>query len=291
MSARVLLAEKSSTMRKIVRLSLQALGDPEVVETTDGNEALRRFEMETFHLVLTDWDMPGKSGLDLLKAIRSRNAGIPVIMMTSDLDRDRLLKAIDAGATDYIVKPFTAETRIKLEKRLRSMRYDDANLEPSEPLDVERMNPFLTMTVAVFDQVLGLQLQRGRAYTSDELCPAHKVTGVIDINGRYTGKLLLSLSRELALNAARRMTGSAPEGIDEHVVDVVGELANMIAGNAQPDFEAADVAVGLPQVIWGAAMPLALPAGAKPACVPFDSPDGPLAVQVGLVEQEALASW
>ena len=114
---RVLVADDSSTMRKIIIRSLQAVGVKDVAEAADGSEAIALFEPGKFDLVLTDWNMPGMTGLDLLKAIRAQDTQIPVIMVTTEAEKSRVLEAIQAGVTDYLVKPFTADTlREKLEK-------------------------------------------------------------------------------------------------------------------------------------------------------------------------------
>lgn len=117
MSARVLVADDSSTMRKIIIRSLQAVGVPEATEAADGNEAVALFQPGSFDLVLTDWNMPGKTGLEVVEAIRSQDAKVPIIMITTEAEKGRVLQAIQAGVSDYLVKPFTAETlREKLEK-------------------------------------------------------------------------------------------------------------------------------------------------------------------------------
>lgn len=117
MPARVLVADDSSTMRKIIIRSLQAVGVPEAVEASDGNEAVSMFQPGQFHLVLTDWNMPGKTGIEVVKEIRAKDATVPIIMVTTEAEKGRVMQAIEAGVSDYLVKPFTADTlRQKLEK-------------------------------------------------------------------------------------------------------------------------------------------------------------------------------
>ena len=117
MSSRVLVADDSSTMRKIVIRSLQAVGVTEVTEAADGTEAIAKFQPGQFDMVLTDWNMPGKSGLEVVQDIRGRDAKIPIIMVTTEAEKTRVVQAIQAGVSDYLVKPFTAETlREKLTK-------------------------------------------------------------------------------------------------------------------------------------------------------------------------------
>jgi len=117
MGTRVLVADDSSTMRKIILRSLQAVGVTESVEAADGAEAVTLFKKGKFDLVLTDWNMPGKTGLEVVQEIRSQDADVPIIMVTTEAEKGRVMQAIQAGVSDYLVKPFTADTlRAKLEK-------------------------------------------------------------------------------------------------------------------------------------------------------------------------------
>ena len=117
MSLKVLVADDSSTMRKIILRSLQAVGVSDTTEAGDGNEALIKFQAEPFDLVMTDWNMPVKTGLEFARDIRSLGSQVPVLMITTEAEKSRVLEAIQAGVSDYLVKPFTAETlRAKLDK-------------------------------------------------------------------------------------------------------------------------------------------------------------------------------
>jgi len=115
--ARVLVADDSSTMRKIILRSLQAVGVTDVVEAADGGEAVNLFKPGDFDMVLTDWNMPCKTGLEVVQEVRAQDANVPIIMVTTEAEKGRVLTAIQAGVSDYLVKPFTADTlREKLEK-------------------------------------------------------------------------------------------------------------------------------------------------------------------------------
>ena len=117
MASRVLVADDSSTMRKIIIRSLQAVGIPEATEAADGAEAIAMFQPGQFDLVLTDWNMPGKTGLEVAKEIRAIDPKVPIIMVTTEAEKGRVMQAIQAGVSDYLVKPFTADTlREKLVK-------------------------------------------------------------------------------------------------------------------------------------------------------------------------------
>lgn len=117
MSKRALVADDSSTMRRILIHSLRAVGVESATEAADGSETVSLFKPGEFDVVLTDWNMPGKSGLELVLEIRALDAGVPIIMVTSEAEKGRAAQAIQAGLSDVLVKPFTAEAlRQKLHK-------------------------------------------------------------------------------------------------------------------------------------------------------------------------------
>jgi two-component system chemotaxis response regulator CheY len=117
MSNKVLVVDDSGTMRKIITRALNAVGLMEIVEAADGNEGLRAFQQTQFKLVLTDWNMPNKSGVELTSDIRATGSTVPIFMVTTEGEKDRVLQAIKAGITDYLIKPFSTEVlRDKLTK-------------------------------------------------------------------------------------------------------------------------------------------------------------------------------
>lgn len=113
----VLVADDSGVIRKIIVRALNSLGVKDVVEAADGEEAIAKFGGASFDLVLTDWNMPGKSGLDVLKAIRATGSKVPVIMVTTEAEKSRVMEAIQAGVNDYLTKPFeAADLQAKIDK-------------------------------------------------------------------------------------------------------------------------------------------------------------------------------
>jgi two-component system chemotaxis response regulator CheY len=119
MNAKVLVADDSGTMRKIIIRSLNAVGIKDIVEAADGDEACTLFQEDQFDLVLTDWNMPGKTGLEVVQTIRASGSKVPIVLITTEGEKSRVLQAIQAGVSDYLVKPFEADSlREKLEKHL-----------------------------------------------------------------------------------------------------------------------------------------------------------------------------
>ncbi|HKR37117.1 MAG TPA: chemotaxis response regulator CheY [Steroidobacteraceae bacterium] len=118
---RFLVVDDFSTMRRIVKNLLNELGYPNVAEADDGQSALPMLKAGGFDFLVTDWNMPGMPGLDLLKAVRADPAlaKMPVLMLTAEAKREQIIEAAQAGVNGYVIKPFTAITlKEKIDKIL-----------------------------------------------------------------------------------------------------------------------------------------------------------------------------
>ena len=116
---KILIVDDFSTMRRIVKNLLHDLGYTNTAEADDGKTAWPLLQAGDFEFVVTDWNMPGMTGIDLLKNIRgdARLAKLPVLMVTAEAQRDQIIEAAKAGVNGYIIKPFTAVTlKEKLDK-------------------------------------------------------------------------------------------------------------------------------------------------------------------------------
>jgi len=116
-----LVVDDFSTMRRIIKNLLHDLGYPNVTEADDGKTALPMLQAGGIDFLISDWNMPGMSGLDLIKAVRSdaKLAKLPVLMLTAEAKREQIIEAAQAGVNGYVIKPFTAETlKEKLDKIL-----------------------------------------------------------------------------------------------------------------------------------------------------------------------------
>ncbi len=109
---KVLVVDDFATMRKIVRNILKQIGFTNIVEADDGANALSMIKEDKIDFVVTDWNMPNMTGLELLKNIRATDKAknLPVLMVTAEGLADNVVDAVKAGVDSYIVKPFTAET-------------------------------------------------------------------------------------------------------------------------------------------------------------------------------------
>ena len=121
---KILIVDDFSTMRRIIENVLRHLGFNDTHEAADGNSALAMLQNGNFDFLVTDWNMPGMSGIDLLKAVRAdaKLASLPVLMVTAESKREQIIEAAQAGVNGYMVKPFTAVTlKAKIEKIFERM--------------------------------------------------------------------------------------------------------------------------------------------------------------------------
>jgi len=117
-----LIVDDSSTMRRILMNTLKKLGYDNFVEAEDGERALKKLAEGGIECIITDWNMPNMSGLDLILAVRKNNPIIPILMVTTNAATTDIIEAIKAGANNYIVKPFTPDT---LETKLKAILEGD----------------------------------------------------------------------------------------------------------------------------------------------------------------------
>jgi two-component system chemotaxis response regulator CheY len=109
---KILIVDDFSTMRRIIKNLLRDLGFMNTTEADDGKTALPILQAGGIDFLVTDWNMPGMTGIDLLKAVRAdaNLSSLPVLMVTAESKRDQIVEAAQAGVNGYIVKPFTATT-------------------------------------------------------------------------------------------------------------------------------------------------------------------------------------
>lgn len=106
---KALVVDDSMTIRRIVIKALSMVGINDAHEAGDGMEAVKATEANSFDLILLDWNMPKMSGIDALKAIRAAGKKMPVIMVTTEAEKARVIEAIKSGANDYLIKPFSPD--------------------------------------------------------------------------------------------------------------------------------------------------------------------------------------
>ncbi|MDG1773530.1 MAG: chemotaxis response regulator CheY [Oceanicoccus sp.] len=116
---KILIVDDFSTMRRIIKNLLRDLGFTNTSEADDGQTALPMLQNGNFDFLVTDWNMPGMTGIELLRVVRAddRLKDMPILMVTAEAKRDQIVEAAQAGVNGYVVKPFTAAVlKEKIEK-------------------------------------------------------------------------------------------------------------------------------------------------------------------------------
>ena len=105
---RILIADDDPISRAMISVPLRTANDLEVVEADNGQQARALFDKNQFDAVVIDWQMPGMTGLDFTRSIRLTGSHVPILMVSAQSDRQHVIKAIKAGISDYLLKPFEA---------------------------------------------------------------------------------------------------------------------------------------------------------------------------------------
>jgi two-component system chemotaxis response regulator CheY len=122
MMMNVLVVDDSAVMRKVIIRELKQCGIEEVTEATDGIEGLEAASRESFDLILMDWNMPGLLGIDVVRKLREAQVTTPIMMVTTEGERNNVVIAIQAGANNYLVKPFSSEDFSQKIEQLRAVK-------------------------------------------------------------------------------------------------------------------------------------------------------------------------
>ena len=152
-------------------------------------------------------------------------------------------------------------------------------------MNVEYINPFVAATTKVFRAMLGLELRRQSLTSKCNRQPYHEVSGIIDLYGMHQGIVVLGISRATAIHATEVLLGQRHEAVNEMVCDAVGELTNIVAGNAKAALERLKLHIGLPRVVVGRHHTLPLIEGSLPFDIVFSSDWDQVVVEVSLLEQ------
>ncbi len=151
-------------------------------------------------------------------------------------------------------------------------------------MNADYINPFIESAVSVFEMMLGCQVKRTGAKVCESFAPQFDITGIIGLSGRATGDVVISFERELALLATEALIGEKPTDLSADVIDTIGELTNMIAGNAKASMEELELKLALPTVIVGKNHTIRFPSKVRPIALAFESDMGYFNIEVGLME-------
>ena len=115
---KILVVDDSSTMRRIIINTLSRIGYTNVVEAEHGKTGLEKLGQGGVEMIITDWNMPEMDGLEFVGAVRSSDANIPILMVTTNAAKEDIVSALQAGVNNYVVKPFTPDT---LKEKIESL--------------------------------------------------------------------------------------------------------------------------------------------------------------------------
>jgi two-component system chemotaxis response regulator CheY len=122
---KILIVDDFATMRRVIKNLLQSLGFKDFEEAADGVHAFNKINSTNIDFIITDWNMPNMTGIELLQKIRAseNHKNIPILMVTAEQKKEQIIAAAQAGVNGYIIKPFTAATLSnKLEKIFERMK-------------------------------------------------------------------------------------------------------------------------------------------------------------------------
>ena len=114
-SIKVLVVDDMSTMRRIVKNVLKQIGYSDILEAENGQDALTKLKAGGFGLVVSDWNMPVMPGIELLRSVRAdaNLKSLPFLMVTAEAQKENIIEAVQAGVSNYVVKPFTADALLE----------------------------------------------------------------------------------------------------------------------------------------------------------------------------------
>ena len=148
-------------------------------------------------------------------------------------------------------------------------------------MDVRYINPFLSAIKNVFEKMLGLPFHLGKPQIKQDICPAYDVSAIIGLSGTATGCVVLCLAKPTALNLASALCQDEFTEMNADVTDALGEIANMIAGNAKKDFPSDNNSISIPSVVLGKHK-VKYPSGVPIIAIPCETSTGRMIIDIAL---------
>jgi chemotaxis protein CheX len=153
-------------------------------------------------------------------------------------------------------------------------------------MQAKYINPFIHATVGLFRDFIGVNVQPAKPHIREDPQNLEEVSGIIGLAGETVGAVVLSLSRDMAIGVISQMEGKPYQALTNDVIDGVGELVNVIAGNAKKDLKDFRIDISLPGVVTGQSYQIHWPEGIPVIAVPFESDMGSFSVNVSLRDMQ-----
>jgi len=148
-------------------------------------------------------------------------------------------------------------------------------------MDVKYINPFLLAVKNLFDTMIHVPFVLGKPLLKQDNVPLYEISGIIGISGSVTGCVVINLSKQVALQMVSALVGEQVTELDADSTDAIGEIANMIAGNAKKDFPGGDASISVPSVVVGKHQ-TAYPSGVPIISIPCDTSAGRMMIEIVL---------
>lgn len=162
------------------------------------------------------------------------------------------------------------------------MEFNNRHHAAEEKMDVAYINPFVVSTIETFKKMLNTDVKPGKVQLKNDTTHTYDISGVIGLSGEAQGSICLSFPKLIALKVVSTLVGSDIKIVGPDVSDAIGEIANIIAGNAKQHLTQFNLSISLPKVIIGKDHKIASQRGIPTIVVPFDSPIGNFAMEVSL---------
>ena len=157
-------------------------------------------------------------------------------------------------------------------------------------MDVAYINPFVISTVETFKKMLNTEAKPGRVVLKNDELHSYDVSGIIGLSGEAQGSICMSFPKEMALKVVSLLIGTPIKVVGAEVADCIGEVANIIAGNAKQHLSQFNLSISLPKVVMGKDHHIASQRGVPTIVVPFESTLGQFAMEVSLKTPENKAN-
>ena len=150
-------------------------------------------------------------------------------------------------------------------------------------MDVKYINPFVNAVKNLFNTMINVPFKLGKPSLKKGNLPEHEISGIIGLSGTVSGCVVINLSKDIALQLVSALIGDEVTELDDDCTDAIGEIANMIAGNAKTDFPSAGTSISVPSVVVGKHK-VSYPSGLPIICIPCITEKGQMVIEVALKE-------
>jgi len=148
-------------------------------------------------------------------------------------------------------------------------------------MDVQYINPFIVAVQNIFDTMINVPFKLGKPTVKNDTIPPYQISGIIGLSGSVTGCVVISLSKEIAFQLVSALIGEEVTELDDDCTDAIGEIANMIAGNAKTDFPGEDNSISVPSVIIGKHK-VSYPSGLPIISIPCETERGKMFIEIAI---------